>query len=161
LQPFTVSCAALRPDERVRVLARGKLSHIDLEAIHHEQLARLGGGPLTGRIGVKAQYDFRGKSVQLLYLLRCQRRPAGGLDGKARLVHLAEIEVPLDENPESLLTYRCLTEIQPIQGAPRRVDGRLWRVEVFGLLVGIDRASAEGDHGPGIPPNRDHQAIPE
>src|SRR5262249_38748328 len=51
--------------------------------------------------------------------------------------------------------------MQPVKGSTLHVNRRLRRIQVFGLLIGVDRASSEGDHRTGLSANRNHQAIPE
>ena len=73
--------------------------------------------------------------MQLLDLLRRQRRSARRDDGETGLEDLTEVKVTLDQNPKSFLTYGRLGEIQAIQGPPLGVDRGLGRVQVLGLLV--------------------------
>src|SRR4029450_2187820 len=113
----------------VRVRTGVKCSHIDLESVLHEQPGRFGGSPLAGSIRIETQYDFRRKPVQLLDLLWCERGPARRDDRKAGLVHLAEVEIPLHEDPKTFLTYCGLTEIQAVECPAFRVGGGLGCVQ--------------------------------
>ena len=160
--PFTVGPASVPPDERIRVLARRQDRHVDVKAFCDKHFARFRRGALAGGVRVVAQHDLADESPQLLRLLWRERGPARRhYPLRASLIHLSEVEIALNQDRDPSLTHRVLGEVQPVERPPLRIDRRFRRVQVLGLLIGINGASAEGDDRSGIPADRNHQPVPE
>ena len=152
--------APLLLDERVGIFAARQLDYVDVEAFAYQQLRAALGGGLAGAVGVVAEHGLRGEASQHLCLLRRQRRAAGRNHRKAaRLVHLREVEIALDDQREVAFAQVALRQVEAVERAALRIDRRLGRVQVFRLLIGFERAAAEGDHRAGVARDRNHQAI--
>src|SRR5215831_11680285 len=95
-------------------------------------------------------------------LLRRQRGTAGG-DRRRRvtLKELREIEVAFDQYRESDFPNLRLRQTQAIERSPFRINRRFRRIEVFRRLIGIDRATAEGNDRTGLAADGDHQSVPK
>ena len=77
-QALDVGVPAVAPDVAVGVVAGGKLDDVHLEPVGEQQLARPGGGPLAGRVGVEAQQRPRAEAPQQPDMAVGQRGPARG-----------------------------------------------------------------------------------
>ncbi len=134
--------------ERVGVLGLGQQHHAHVHPLPEDHVDAAQRGVDARRVAVVDDGDVLGEAPQQAYLVGRQRRARRRDDVlHAGLVHRDHVGVALDQDGVFVLLDRLLGEVEAVELALLAVDLALGRVLVLGyVLVGAQRAAAEGDH---------------
>src|SRR5579883_73751 len=161
-EPFGVAGRAALLAVFIGVEAAIEREDAHLHAFGEQQVNRLLGGIGARRVGIEIDDDVGRELPDRLHVLCGQRRTAGCHDGgEARGGHTDRIHVAFDQDDAVLLAHALFRPVQIVEHVALLIYRRFRRVQVLGLIVGGQRASAEGDDAAAAVVDRKHQAVAE
>src|SRR5262249_15171299 len=75
--------------------------------------------------------------------------------------YLGKIEIAFHEHGKSDLTDCSFRQVETVERAAFRVNGRFRRIQILRHLIGLHGTTTKSNDRSGVAANGDHQAVPE
>ena len=148
--------------EGIGVLPLRQQDDLDVQALGQGQIGPFERGVDAGAVAVVHDSQGVRELVDQPDLLDGQRGAAGGHDiAYAQLGHHHHVHVALDQDAAALPRNLRFREIDAQQVAALGIDLRFRRIDIFRRIVGVQGASAEGDHTPADRMDGEHHPLAE
>ena len=159
-QLLAIALASVFATVLVGIQSARQFQHAYIQAVSQEHFHGALGGRLARRVGVEIDHDRIAMAAEHADLPRCQGRAAGRDSiADAGPPDTDHVHVAFDKDRQIALAHRRARAVDVVQHRVLAVNRRLRRVQVLGLAVCLEAATAVADEIASVRVDWEHEPI--